>query len=76
MSDYPIGSFLVWKPPQQLKIRTRRFAQRYESGVRPLSEESSQGPAYLVLDERQKRDELYFYSLVTNSLVICLHMET
>lgn len=60
MNDYPIGSFLVWKPPQSLKIRTREFIQRYEAGVRPISEDKpfSNSP-YLVLDGQQRFQSLY-----------------
>ncbi len=32
MNDYPIGSFLVWKPNLELKIRTRKFVEDYKTG--------------------------------------------
>jgi len=59
MSDYPIGSFLVWKPPENLKVRTRKFTQDYRSGDRPISEEPIQSAPYLVLDGQQRLQSLY-----------------
>ena len=60
MSDYPIGSFLVWKPPENLKVRTRKFTQDYKTGDRPISEEELiQSSPYLVLDGQQRLQSLY-----------------
>ncbi len=60
MSDYPIGSFLVWKPQENKKIRTRKFIHDYVTGTRIISEgESIQPPPYLVLDGQQRLQSLY-----------------
>jgi len=60
MSDYPIGSFLVWKPPEILKVRTRKFTQDYKTGDRLISEEEPmQSSPYLVLDGQQRLQSLY-----------------
>jgi hypothetical protein len=60
MSDYPIGSLLVWKPPTKLGIRTRDFSKDYKSGYRPTSEASplKESP-FLVLDGQQRLQSLY-----------------
>ena len=57
LNDYPIGSFLVWKP--SVKIRTRKFAQDYSEGSRFISEEEPVQPACLVLDGQQRLQSLY-----------------
>jgi hypothetical protein len=60
MSDYPIGSFLVWKPPENLRIRTRTFVKTHETrGVRPIAEEPISSAPYLVLDGQQRLQSLY-----------------
>jgi hypothetical protein len=60
MNDYPIGSFLVWKPPNTLKTRTRKFTQDYETDVRLISEDKPVQPSpYLVLDGQQRLQSLY-----------------
>ena len=60
MSDYPIGSFLVWKPPEILKVRTRKFTEDYKTGDRLISEEElMQSSPYLVLDGQQRLQSLY-----------------
>lgn len=60
MNDYPIGSFLVWRPPQGMQIRTRKFMEDYITGTRLLSDEQEIPPsAYLVLDGQQRLQSLY-----------------
>ena len=60
MSDYPIGSFLVWKPPEILKVRTRKFTKDYKTGDRLISEEEPiQSSPHLVLDGQQRLQSLY-----------------
>lgn len=60
MNDYPIGSFLAWRPPQSLKIRTRKFMEDFETDMRLLSdEEKIPSSAYLVLDGQQRLQSLY-----------------
>jgi len=60
MNDYPIGSFLVWKPSSELTIRAREFAQDYKSGERLFSEkETSESLPYLVLDGQQRLQSLF-----------------
>jgi len=60
MNDYPIGSFLVWKPSPSLTLRTRKFVQSYKTGERPISEEEQlQFLPYLVLDGQQRLQSLF-----------------
>lgn len=61
MSDYPIGSFLIWKPPDNKRVRTRKFIQDYLStGTRPISAEESNEPRpYLILDGQQRLQSLF-----------------
>jgi uncharacterized protein with ParB-like and HNH nuclease domain len=60
MNDYPIGSFLVWKPNSELKIRTRKFAEDYKTGERLISEEDAlESFPYLVLDGQQRLQSLF-----------------
>lgn len=60
MNDYPIGSFLVWKPKTTLRIRTRKFIQDYEASARLISEEEPiQSSSYLVLDGQQRLQSLF-----------------
>ena len=60
MNDYPIGSFLVWKPSSEFTIRARKFAQDYKSGERLFSEEEkSEFLPYLVLDGQQRLQSLF-----------------
>jgi len=60
MNDYPIGSFLVWKPNSELKIRTRKFAEDYKTGERLISEEEAfESLPYLVLDGQQRLQSLF-----------------
>lgn len=63
MNDYPIGSFLVWKPkPEEsdLTIRTRKFIQSYKTGERLISEEEVlDSLPYLVLDGQQRLQSLF-----------------
>ncbi len=63
MNDYPIGSFLVWKPkPEEsdLTIRTRKFIQSYKTGERLISEEEAlDSLPYLVLDGQQRLQSLF-----------------
>lgn len=54
MSDYPIGSFLVWRPELKIPIRTRRFVFCHEPGDRYVSDEETETPPYLVLDGQQR----------------------
>jgi uncharacterized protein with ParB-like and HNH nuclease domain len=59
MNDYPIGSFLVWKPQSVFTIRTRKFALDYKTGERLISEEETlKSPPYLVLDGQQRLQSL------------------
>jgi len=59
MNDYPIGSFLVWKPQSGFTIRTRKFALDYKTGERLISEEEIlKSPLYLVLDGQQRLQSL------------------
>ncbi len=60
MSDYPIGSLLVWKPPSNMEIRTKEFVKDYRSGMRTISADRplKQSP-YLVLDGQQRLQSLY-----------------
>jgi uncharacterized protein with ParB-like and HNH nuclease domain len=59
MNDYPIGSFLVWKPNSELTIRTRKFTQDY-TGERLISEEEPlESLPYLVLDGQQRLQSLF-----------------
>ncbi len=60
MNDYPIGSFLVWNPPEKLKVKTRDFIGDYETGMRLISEEPASQPSrFLVLDGQQRLQSLY-----------------
>jgi uncharacterized protein with ParB-like and HNH nuclease domain len=60
MSDYPIGSLLVWKPAADLEVRTKEFSMHYKSDSRLLSELKPQGETpYLVLDGQQRLQSLY-----------------
>jgi len=60
MNDYPIGSFLVWKPPENMKIRSRKFIDDYYTGAPLISkEEPDQTSSYLVLDGQQRLQSLY-----------------
>jgi hypothetical protein len=60
MNDYPIGSFLVWRPPTNMQIRCRRFTKDYKTGVRLIAEEITPSPTpYLVLDGQQRLQSLY-----------------
>jgi len=60
MNDYPIGSFLVWKPNSELAIRTRKFTQEYNTGERLISEEERlESLPYLVLDGQQRLQSLF-----------------
>ena len=60
MNDYPIGSFLVWKPSPEITIRTRKFVQDYKTGERLISEGESLEPLpYLVLDGQQRLQSLF-----------------
>lgn len=60
MNDYPIGSFLVWRPSSEVTIRTRKFAQEYKTGERLISEEETLQPLpYLVLDGQQRLQSLF-----------------
>lgn len=61
MNDYPIGSFLVWKPSGGLKVRTRRFILDYRTGSLPFvsEEESLQSSPHLVLDGQQRFQSMY-----------------
>lgn len=60
MNDYPIGSFLVWKPNPELTIRTRKFTQDYKTGERLISEEERlKSLPYLVLDGQQRLQSLF-----------------
>jgi hypothetical protein len=57
MNDYPIGSFLVWKPGTELSIRTRKFIQDHKMGEKMTSDDEVLEPMpYLVLDGKR----LYF----------------
>lgn len=59
MNDYPIGSFLVWKPQSGFTIRTRKFVLDYKTGERLISEEETlKSPRYLVLDGQQRLQSL------------------
>ncbi len=60
MRDYPIGSFLLWKPTNEQVVRTRRFVKDYATGVRIISDEEQLQPApYLTLDGQQRLQSLY-----------------
>lgn len=60
MNDFPIGSFLAWRPPQDLQIRTRKFMEDFQTGTRLLSdEEEIPSSSYLVLDGQQRLQSLY-----------------
>lgn len=60
MNDYPIGSFLVWKPNLEFTIRTRKFTQDYNTGERLISEEETlESLPYLVLDGQQRLQSLF-----------------
>lgn len=60
MSDYPIGSFLVWKPQSEFTIRTRKFIDHYKIGERLISEEEDLDVLpYLVLDAQQRLQSLF-----------------
>jgi len=59
MNDYPIGSFLIWKPSSEFTIRTRKFVQDYKTGERLVSEEELlESLPYLVLDGQQRLQSL------------------
>ncbi|MCK4732290.1 MAG: DUF262 domain-containing protein [Methanophagales archaeon] len=59
MNDYPIGSFLVWKPNSEFPIRTREFIQDYKTGEKLTSEEEPfKSLPYLVLDGQQRLQSL------------------
>lgn len=60
MNDYPIGSFLVWKPNSEFTIRTRKLVQDYKTGERLISEEEPlESLPYLVLDGQQRLQSLF-----------------
>ncbi|HAL65764.1 MAG TPA: hypothetical protein DCP10_09380 [Bacteroidales bacterium] len=60
MNDYPIGSFLVWKPNLEFTIRTRKFTQDYNTGESLISEEETlESLPYLVLDGQQRLQSLF-----------------
>ena len=60
MNDYPIGSFLVWKPNLEFTIRTRKLVQDYKTGERLISEEEPlESLPYLVLDGQQILQSLF-----------------
>ena len=60
MNEYPIGSFLVWKPNTEFPIRTREFVQDYKTGERLTSEEETlETLPYLVLDGQQRLQSLF-----------------
>jgi uncharacterized protein with ParB-like and HNH nuclease domain len=60
MNEYPIGSFLVWKPNIEFPIRTREFVQDYKTGERLTSkEEILESLPYLVLDGQQRLQSLF-----------------
>jgi len=60
MNDYPIGSFLVWKPNSEFTIRTRKFVQNYKTDERLISGEETLEPLpYLVLDGQQRLQSLF-----------------
>ena len=60
MNDYPIGSFLVWRPPESLRIRTRKFMEDFKTGMRLISgEEQIPSSSYLILDGQQRLQSLY-----------------
>jgi uncharacterized protein with ParB-like and HNH nuclease domain len=60
MNEYPIGSFLVWKPPKDTEIRSRKFTDDYKTGARLISEENPVQPSsYLVVDGQQRLQSLY-----------------
>ena len=60
MNDYPIGSFLVWKPEAGLEIRTKKFVEKYRYGERVISDaEPLSNPPYLVLDGQQRLQSLF-----------------
>jgi len=60
MNDYPIGSFLVWKPNLEFTIRTRKFVQDYKVGERLVSEDDTlKSSPYLVLDGQQRLQSLF-----------------
>ncbi|MGH9775163.1 MAG: DUF262 domain-containing protein [Candidatus Acidiferrales bacterium] len=60
MSDYPIGSVLLWRPPSSLEIRTKEFAKDFVSGRRQVSLDRLLKPApYLVLDGQQRLQSLF-----------------
>jgi len=59
MNDYPIGSFLAWKPPESLRVRTRKFMENFETGMRLISDEEQTPSSYLVLDGQQRLQSLY-----------------
>ncbi len=60
MNDYPISSFLAWRPPHNLRIRTRKFMGDFKTGMRLISEEDEIPPStYLVLDGQQRLQSLF-----------------
>ncbi|MBM3119969.1 MAG: DUF262 domain-containing protein [Chloroflexi bacterium] len=60
MNDYPIGSFLAWKPPENLKLRTKKFIEDFKTAMRPISDEEQIPPyCYLILDGQQRLQSLY-----------------
>src|SRR4030042_2138691 len=60
MNDYPIGSFLAWKPPEGLRVRTRKFMEDFKTDMRLISnEEQIPSSSYLVLDGQQRLQSLY-----------------
>lgn len=60
MNDYPIGSFLAWKPSESLRIRTRKFMEDFKTGMRLVSdEEQIPSSSYLILDGQQRLQSLY-----------------
>lgn len=59
-SDYPIGSFLVWMPPKEPNIRTKKFTADFKSSENYFSsEETSESLSYLVLDGQQRLQSLF-----------------
>ncbi len=59
MSEYPIGSFLVWSPPPGIHVKSRPFVENYQPGERGISQELTGVPYHLVLDGQQRLQSLY-----------------
>lgn len=58
MNHYPIGSFLVWNPPEDLPVRSRKLIDNFVSGESAIAEKEPPA-AYLVLDGQQRMQSLY-----------------